>query len=308
LKNSEQTYLTLVLLISIFLGSCKSQPDLGTAPMPDDYQQEFQDWHNYRVDVLTAPTGWLRLVDLQWLQSGENRFGSGPGSDIRFPEGSITENTGIFDYSEGSVVMNVADGVSIYHEGESVNRFQLYDGENQPEVTHNNLIWYVDVRDDQVGIRIYSSETPKADSFDGFPRYPIQEEWYKKALFLQYDEPKIMEVDDVIGRKNEVISPGQLQFSVNGELYTLDAIESSGRLFIMFSDLTNRDETYQAGRYMLVPYPEEGKETTILDFNKAYNPPCAFSKFTTCMLPPPQNRLDLEIPAGEKRPVQFEGI
>ncbi len=308
MKTYLYKYLLFALLIFTLMASCTSQPDLGSAPMPDNYEQEFQEWLSYRIDVLTAPTGWLRLVDLQWLQDGENSFGSGPDSDIRFPENSIPENAGIFVYQNNRVIMNVADGVSIYHDGEAVDQFELYDGENRPEVTHNNLTWYVDVRDDQVGIRIYSSDTPKADAFEGFPRYPIQEEWHKKALFIQYDEPKTIEVDDVIDRRNEVISPGQLQFSVNGRTQTLDAIESSGRLFIMFSDETSQTETYQAGRYMLVPYPDEGEETTILDFNKAYNPPCAFSEFTTCRLPPPQNRLDIEIPAGEKRPVQFEGI
>lgn len=304
---NSMRFLIPILFTSILLYSCSQEPELGSAPTPDNYEQEITDWIDYRVGVLTEPTGWLRMVDLQWLGEGENSFGSSEDSDIRFPEGTIPEHAGTFIYEDDEVIMNVADGVTITHEEEPVDSFVLYDGENRPHVIHESMEWFIDVRDDQVGIRIYNHDSPKADAFTGFPRYPLQPEWHKEARFIEYDEPKTMQVDDVIDRTLEVTSPGQLQFSVDGELYTLDTIESSGRLFIMFADQTNQTDTYQAGRYMLVPYPEEGEETTVLDFNKAYNPPCAFSVFTTCQLPPPQNRLDIAIPAGEKRPVNFEG-
>ncbi len=102
-------------------------------------------------------------------------------------------------------------------------------------------------------------------------------------------------------------SPGSVEFQINDEIYSLDAFESSSGLFLMFSDATSKTETYQAGRYMIAPPPGDDGFLT-LDFNKAYNPPCAYNPYTTCQLPPPQNRLDVALPAGEKRPVEWEGI
>lgn len=297
------------LILPLLLFSCSQKPELGNAPMPENYNEEFNEWSEHRINVLTDSTGWLRMIDLQWLNEGENSFGSAPDNDIQFPEGKIDDYAGYFELNNHIVTMSVSEGVEVTHNLEPVNKLKLLDEEdNRPRVQHGDLIWFSDVRDDQIGIRLYSLDTPKADEFDGFPRYPIQEEWHKAARFIPYDEPKTMIVDDVVDRQREVTSPGQLEFSVDGEVYTLDTIESSGRFFIMFSDETNQTETYQAGRYMLMPQPDNINDTVILDFNKAYNPPCAFSKFTTCQLPPPQNRLDVEITAGEKRPVDFEGI
>ena len=302
-------FLLPVSILIFVLSSCSQQPELGNAPMPDNYHEEFQEWSDYRIGVLSDSTGWLRMIDLQWLSEGENSFGSASNNDIVFPEGKIADYAGTFLLENSVIIMNVADNVEVTHNLEPVNELVILDNEdNRPRVQHGDLIWFSDVRDDQYGIRLYSLDTPKADEFDGFPRYDISEEWHKQARFIPHEEPQTMLVDDVIDRQREVTSPGKLEFSIDGELYTLDAIESSGRFFIMFADHTNEDETYQAGRYMLVPQPENDDESVILDFNKAYNPPCAFSKFTTCQLPPPQNRLDVAIEAGEKRPVNFEGL
>lgn len=103
-------------------------------------------------------------------------------------------------------------------------------------------------------------------------------------------------------------TPGTIEFIKNGELFTLDALEGTDQMFLIAGDLTNQTETYQAGRYIYIDYPEEGSDYTIIDFNKIYNPPCSYNLFTTCQLPPMQNRLDLEITAGEKRPQDWEGL
>lgn len=111
---------------------------------------------------------------------------------------------------------------------------------------------------------------------------------------------------NVLGEENDKESPGKVEFSIDGEIYSLDAFESKSGLFLMLWDETSQTETYQAGRYMIVPHPDEDGNV-IIDFNKAYNPPCAFSVFTTCELPPSQNRLAVAIEAGEKRPVGWVG-
>lgn len=296
----------LLLLVAALFTAC--QEPLGQAEVPDDYPAPVEEWQEYRIGVLTEPTGWLRMIDLIWLDEDENSFGSSANADIRFPDGSIPGYAGTFTLDDGSVIMNVADGVEITHDGTPVNDFLLFDPdrEENPNVKHGPLEWFVDQRGDQLGIRIYSMDTPKADAFDGFPRFPVEEKWYRKARFIPAEEGKTIRIVNVLGEEIDRPSPGSVEFTIDGERYSLDAFETRSGLFLMMSDLTNQTETYQAGRYMIIDPPDENGNT-VIDFNKAYNPPCAFNKFTTCQLPPPQNRLDVAITAGEKRPVDWEG-
>lgn len=298
-----------VLLFSFLLISCNDEYELGPEPLPENYEQSIREWQEYRIGVLTDTTGWLRLLDLAWLEEGENSFGSGGDRDVQFPEGSIAEQAGTFTLDSGEVTMTVADGVQIRHDGEPVRQLQMNGNEIEERIhaRHGDLTWFIDERGDQRGVKIFSMNTPKADNFDGFPRYPLKPDWHLKGRFVHHPEEKNIEIVNVQGEVVDRHSPGRVEFRVDEDLYSLDAFESSSGLFLMFADSTNRTETYQAGRYMIVDFPDDDGFLT-LDFNKAYNMPCAFNPFTTCQLPPPQNRLDLAIPAGEKRPVKFEGI
>ncbi len=305
MTNIINQKIPVILLLTLLVASCASL-ETETVPVPEDYEQTVNEWKEYRIDRLTEPTGWLRLTDLIWLEEGENRFGSGENMGIRFPEGTIPEYAGVFTLDSGIVHMNVADDVLIENEGEPVDEKMIFDGENRPEFTHEDLIWYVDTRGDQHGIRLYNQDSPEADQFEGFPFYPLDPEWHLKGRFVPAPDGHTITIVNVLGDTIERESPGSVEFRVDGELYSLDAFESASGLFLMFTDQTNRTDTYQAGRYMIIDLPDENGHT-IIDFNKAYNPPCAFSKLTTCQLPPPQNRLDLTIPAGEQRPVGWEG-
>ncbi len=299
--------LSILLLSWVFTGC--NEYDLGPEPLPDDYEQAHSEWKQYRADVLTDTTGWLRLQDLIWLEEGENTFGSGTDADIQFPEGSIQEEAGTFILEDGEVRMTTRGGVDIRHKGEQVDELQMTGEEVEERIhaRHGELTWFIDKRGEQRGVKVFSMNTPKADNFEGFPAYPLQEEWHHRARFVHHPEETHIEITNVLGEVENQYSPGKVEFRVDDQLFSLDTFEASGGLFIMFSDSTNRTVTYQAGRYMIVDFPDDDGFTT-LDFNKAYNPPCAFNKFTTCQLPPQQNRLDLAIPAGEKRPVEWEGL
>jgi len=302
MKNVFSTF----LFLSIIIVGC-SQNELAQAPVPDNYEQSITDWQEYRIGVLTDSTGWLRIKDLIWLEEGENSFGSGNDQDIQFHEGAIPDYAGTFTLKDGTVMMNVADGVEITYQGESVREMEIFDGEERPRVEHESLIWFVDTQGDDHGIRIYDRNTPKADAFTGFPAYELDTDWHLQGRFVPYEDEKVISVMNVLGDEIERESPGKVEFSFDGKIYSLDAFESRSGLFLMFWDETSQTETYQAGRYMIVPHPDD-HGNTIIDFNKAYNPPCAFSVFTTCQLPTPQNRLQIAIEAGEKRPVDWEGI
>ncbi len=301
MKNNI-TWLLLLMMI-IFVGC--SQNELGQAPVPDNYEQTITEWQEYRIGVLTDSTGWLRIKDLIWLEEGENSFGSGD-QDIQFHEESIPDYAGIFTLNNGNVMMNVADGIKITYQGEQISEMEIFDGENRPRVEHESLIWFVDSRGDDHGIRIYDRNTPNADAFTGFPAYELDSDWHLQARFIPYADGKMIPIMNVLGDEVDRESPGKVEFSIDGEIYSVDAFEARSGLFLMIWDETAETETYQAGRYMIIPFPDENGNS-IIDFNKAYNPPCAFSVFTTCQLPPPQNRLSVAIEAGEKRPVGWVG-
>lgn len=300
----------LLLIIFILAGvfSACTQQELGQAPIPENYEEEIEQWKAERVESLTAPTGWMRLAGMHWLDEGENTFGSGPENDVRFPEGTIPENAGTFYVENDQVRLSVSDGVEITHNGNPVDDLVVYDGENAPELEYGTLQWFIIKRGDLLGIRLYNKENEKVDQFTGFDSYTVDPEWRREARFIPSQEGTTIPIINILGQLEDLPSPGTLEFTVDGETYTLDAIESTDRMFIILGDETNRTETYQAGRYMYIDYPEDGSDRTVVDFNKAYNPPCSYSKFTTCQLPPPQNRLDVEITAGELRPVDWDGI
>lgn len=302
----KYTISALALLSLILLIGC-TESELGQAPVPDNYEETINEWKAYRIGVLKGPTDWLRLDGIYWLNEGENSFGSGSNQDLRFPEGSIPSHAGVAELNDGQVVMRVASGVVITHEGEAINEMALFDGENRPRVEHENLEWFIDSRGDQHGIRLYNKDNPKADAFEGFPFYPLDPSWHLKARFISNPDNTPISIINVQGEVVDRESPGSVEFEIEGVRYTLDAFEARSGLYLIMADLTNRTETYQAGRYMIIPFPDD-KGNTIIDFNKAYNMPCAFNKFTTCQLPPPQNRLTVAIPAGEKRPVDWSGI
>lgn len=295
-----------LLTIPLLIISC-NEPELGQAPLPDNYEESINEWKEYRVDVLTGPTNWLRLHAIYWLNEGDNTFGSAEENNITFPEGTIPDTAGTFTLTDNTVTMNVAEGVTITHDGEPVSEFTLFDGENRPRVQHNDLEWFIDSRGDDHGIRLYNKDNPKADAFDGFPFFPLNPDWHLKAKFIPNSDSTTVTVDNVLEEKVDLISPGNIRFKMNGKIHEIIAFEASSGLFIMFNDETNGSETYHAGRYMIIPFAGEDGYT-LLDFNKAYNPPCAFNTFTTCNLPPPENRLEIAIRAGEKTPVEWEGL
>ena len=303
--NMSRFFLAFLFL---FLISACEQSRPGQAELPADWETELAAWKQNRVDSLKRPSGWLRLAGMFVIEEGRQSFGSGTDQDFRFPEGSIPHHAGYIEREQNRVMMFPAEGVELLHRGDAVSEMVLYDGEAAPSVTYGALEWFVIVRQDLLAIRLYHNENEKADAFEGFPAYPADPSWVREARFIPNREGTTIEVVNVLGQTEQTPSPGRLQFTIEGRSYTLDALEGTERMFIILGDLTNRTETYQAGRFLYVDYPEEGSDYTVIDFNKVYNPPCAFNVYTTCQLPPPQNRLDAAITAGEKRPVGWTGL
>ena len=199
--------------------------------------------------------------------------------------------------------MTVDEGVDVRIDDRAVSSVFMPDDTREDNVTatHGTLVWTIIRRQDMYGIRLYDTENPAAANLPPIPQFEIDEHWRVPARLRRYDEPRIANVGTVIeGLGYNPVTPGVLEFEIDGQTHTLEAYESSNnRFFIVFGDRTSGRETYPAGRFLYTDAPgEDGM--TVLDFNMSYNPPCAFNDFSTCPVASPRNRLPIEVTAGEK--------
>ena len=288
----------LVLSFMMILNSgCAEPPQPKGSP---EYIDEINDWHSRRIENLKKPNGWLNLVGLHWLEEGENTFGSGQDNDIVFPAGKSADRLGTVTLNDGVVELKVEPGVEIISGDDLVTSMTLENdmSDNTTMLTHGTLAWFIIKRENKYGIRLRDYEADLLSNFEGIERYPVNEDWRVEAQYVPYDPPKKLSIPSIIGTVSESDCYGKLVFEKNGETYSLDPLGQQN-LFLIFADQTNGNETYGAGRFLSVAPPDStGK--TFIDFNKAYNPPCAFTRYATCPLPPKDNYLKLEVTAGEK--------
>jgi uncharacterized protein (DUF1684 family) len=299
--NKYIKYCSTGLLILLLFFNCDKPRELS--PEGKAYVAEIDAWHKRRVERLTSKTGWLSLVGLYWLKEGENTFGSDPANSVRFPEGKSPKMVGSIYLEEGNIRSEILDGINVLYNDEPVTSIEMKpDVSGSPTILSlDSLSWYIIKRGERYAVRLRDNENKNIQNFSGIERYPVDTTWQVEAILERYDPPKLMEVPNITGTINEEQSPGALVFTIDGQEYRLDPIgRPEGKsLFVIFADQTNGYETYGAGRFVYATMPgEDGK--TILDFNKAYSPPCAFTRFATCPLPPKQNVLPIKVTAGEK--------
>jgi uncharacterized protein len=268
------------------------------------YHAEIEKWRAGRVGRLTADDGWLSVVGLSWLEEGQNSLGSAPSSRIVLPPGRAPARLGTVRLARGKATLAVGPGATVTHDGQHVKTIELAsDAEGEPTVLqHGTLTFYLIRRGDRLGMRVKDSAAAARKSFHGINSYSVDPKWRVGARFVPYSPKKSIPIPNVLGSVTQEPSPGAVVFSIGSTEYRLDAVEEQGEedLFLIFGDRTNGTETYGAGRFLYAPRPgPDGK--TVVDFNKAYNPPCAFTAYATCPLPPPQNRLPIAVTAGEKR-------
>ena len=289
---------TQKLLLAIFLlltiTSCTQKPTADP-----EYIKEIEDWDKRRVERLREENGWLNLAGLFWLKEGENKFGSANDNNIIFPSGP--DNIGILILKDSVVTVKINRGINVINNGNAVTEMTLLDdlSGNPTILQTGSLRWNVIKRTKGIGIRFRDLNADLVKNFKGIERFPVNEEWKIEASFDVYDPPKKILIPDIVGTVDEELCPGAVVFVKDGKEYRIDAIDSGQRLFLIFADETSGVETYGAGRFMYVDKPDSAGKI-ILDFNKAYNPPCVFTKFATCPLPPKENYLKLRIEAGEK--------
>jgi uncharacterized protein len=288
----------VIVLFTALLSGCNSASPVITDEAA--YIQQTEAWQQQRMERLKSKNGWLNLAGLLWLKEGENSFGSDPSNDIVFPE-KADPFCGTIRLDSGKLTLSVNAGVIITKNDSAVSKLQLLDDQsgNTTHLEQGDLAWHIIQRGDRYGIRLRDYKNPRIDRRDHIPAYPIQTSYVVEAAFEPFDSPRTMTVaTPVEGYTEDYQCPGTLNFRLHGRNLELYPFTSGNGYFLVIADETTGLETYGAGRFMYAGPDSAGR--IILDFNRAYNPPCAFSPFATCPMPPRENFLPVAIEAGEK--------
>lgn len=269
------------------------------------YVRETEAWRGRREDLLKAEDGWLAVAGLFWLEEGTSTVGSAPGAVVRLPE-DAPPRAGLLERRGPRIVYRAEPGVPATSGGRAVAELVLRPdtAEGGPDrVTVGRFTFFVIERGGRLGVRLRDPGSPRRRDFAGLRWYPVDEAYRVTARFLPHPEKRTIAVPNVLGTEEAMAAPGVAVFTLGGrELRLHPVLESPGarQLFFIFKDETAPRETYGGGRFLYAALPVDGKVE--LDFNRAYTPPCAFTAFATCPLPPRENRLAVRIPAGEKTP------
>jgi uncharacterized protein (DUF1684 family) len=280
----------LLLAGSVCLGAIEASP----------YQQSVEKWRQSYEAQLKADDGWLTVTALLWLHEGENSFGSAADNAVVLPYSYVPAKAGHFDLHKGKTVIHVNHGVPITLRGKPVESMELRPDSKEDRLTIGDLTFFVHASGKRYAIRVKDKNSDLRKNFKGLHWFPVNDAYRFNARFVAYPKPREVEITNLLGDHGPTYFSGYVAFILGGKEYRLDAEDDgSGALFIVFRDLTSKTETYQAARFLDAAAPKDGHVE--IDFNKAYNPPCAYNPYATCPLPSARNRLPVAIPAGEKR-------
>ena len=282
-----------ILAVAAFLLS-------ACAASTSTYKTEIDNWRSKHETELRADDGWLTLAGLFWLKEGTNTIGRGEGYDIQLTENFKQDKFGEIDFHDGKAILKIQPHVDASVDGKPLTTVELRSDQPGPatKVTAGSQTFYLIKREDRFGIRLKDSNSAERRNFDGEHWFPADQSYRVTGRFEPFDEVQEVEIPNVLGGTFKMKSPGTVKFKLLGKDLTLQpVIEDEKTLFFIFKDATSNNETYGAGRFLYTDNPINGQ--VVLDFNKAENPPCAFTTFATCPVPPPQNHLAAEIKAGE---------
>jgi uncharacterized protein len=287
-----------VLLCAALITATASYSDLQSE------RASVEKWRAERVAELTGETGWLTLVGLFWLDPGESTFGRAPSNTLVLDHPSLAATAGTFVLAGGKVTFTAKPGSAITHGGQPVTSIELVsDAKESPTVVSSGpLRFFIIERAGKYAVRVRDVASRRRSDFRGLQYFAIDPEWVFEARFEPFEPQRHIKIVNVLGLEDDMVSPGAIVFTKNGQEVRLDAVldaDDATDLFVMFADGTSGHDTYGAGRFLHVPFATDGR--TVVDFNKSYNPPCAFNDFATCPLPPYQNRVKLKITAGERK-------
>jgi len=287
----------LAFILSLF--ACQSKQETFDE---EEYVESMKEWHNQRLERLKSEDGWINLVGLHWLKEGQNPFGSNDANNIIFPK-NAPEFIGTIILYKGFLSVNINEDVAVFINDSLLKEHDIYTDmdDNTTIFKIGSFKWHIIKRGDRYGIRLRNIESPLLDEITEIPSFPIDPKWRIEAKFDRFKNPKEIAIPNVLGDTEFEKCYGLLKFKIDEKEYSLMPLGNgiNGGLFVIFADETSAEETYGAGRFLSVEKPDE-KGYTYIDFNKATNPPCAFTEYATCPLPPQDNILKVKILAGEK--------
>jgi uncharacterized protein len=286
---------------------------IGTAMVPAaaadaEHVQAVEAWRARVEKSLRQDNGWLTLAGRFVMKPGVNTFGTGPDNAIVFPKGLGPERIGTIEVSPGKVTMKLAPGVTMTKDGAAfTERTMGTDASKRDWVALGRASMHVIERDGKYILRLADNQSKVREAFGGRVWYEVNESYRVKAKFVPYAPGKKVPIVNVLDEVSDEPSPGYLEFALDGKTHRLDVVGDDEGLFTIFSDDTAGKTTYRPGRFLYVEKKPAPNTEFLLDLNRAYNPPCAFSEFTTCPLPPEQNILKVRVEAGEKYPPKKAG-
>jgi uncharacterized protein (DUF1684 family) len=266
------------------------------------FREEIKVWDEKRMESLRSATGWVNLAGLFWLTPGENKFGAAADQQLQFNDPRFPPHLGSFILNDKEVMWKTAAGNEVYNKQEKVDQVVQFDIQKNQGISlaYQTFRWTIIKRENMVGVRFRDLDHPNLKTFHHIDRYKPSLKWKIEAS-LEESLYASVSITNVLGQTYQMPSPGKIVFEIDGKKYKLDAVDEGGDdLFILFADDTNAEDTYESGRFLYIPKPDANGKT-VIDFNKSINPPCAFSTFATCPLPPKQNVLPIAVAAGEKR-------
>lgn len=271
---------------------------LGGAGAEDPaYEATLASWQAEQETNLKKDRSWLTVAGLYWLREGENTVGADPSNDFVLPEGSAPDYVGVFDFADRKASFRAADGVAVTQDGEPANRVELEMGEKHA-VAIGELKMWLHYSGPRLAIRLRDLNSSLRKEFTGLKWFPVDPRYRVEATFTPYAEPKKVDLLNVLGDIESFESPGYVDFELMGTSVRMEPMTTSGGgLWFVFRDGTSGKGSYPAARFLRAEKPENGK--VVIDFNRSYNPPCAYNPHTTCPVPTKQNRLKVRIEAGE---------
>jgi uncharacterized protein len=263
------------------------------------YQEDYAKWR--KELEASRRKNWLTLVGLFWLRDGENRVGGDQKDEVPLPADKAPAQVGTISFHDGKAMFHAVPSADVTNEGKPVQDTALEpDTTGKPTILQlGDLRMLMIRREQKFGIRVRDIHSHNLAKFKGTEFYPVNDNYVVNATFIAYDNPRKVAIPTVLGQNAEMDSPGEVEFTLNGQKVRLQAVtEGTPELMLIIKDQTSGKTTYPPGRFLDTDPPKDGK--VVIDFNRAYNPPCAFTAYATCPLPPKQNWLPTAIEAGEK--------
>ena len=291
----------IALLTASFAGVQVMSAHVETAAPPADYVKQIESWRAQRVERLKSDNGWLSLIGLHWLKDGRNTVGSAKGNDIVLAKGPA--KLGVVTLKDGKASIELDAKAEATIDGGKTKQAELLDDSHKKPTTvaFGTASFYLIDRNGKKGLRVKDSRAETRTKFVGIDNYAVDPSWRVEAKWEAFTPAHSLDIPTVLGTVDKMPVPGKAVFTRDGKTYELlPVLETADakELWFIFADRTSGKETYGSGRFLYADMPKDGK--VVIDFNKAYNPPCAFTPYATCPLAPPENRMDLAVTAGEK--------